>query len=55
MVSVGTYHDGNYLWSSFGEDGKLAVIDPNQNGCTLAIKLISRHKIGIQKVYCDRS
>ena len=37
MVSVGSYHDGNYLWSSFGEDGKLAVIDPNQNGCTLAV------------------
>ena len=34
---TGTYHDGNYLCSSFGEDGKLAVIDPNQNGCTLAV------------------
>lgn len=35
-------HDGTYLWSVFGEDGKLAVIDPARDGCTLAVIDIPR-------------
>jgi len=33
----GSYHDGTYLWSVFGEEGELAVIDPARGGCTLAV------------------
>ena len=33
----GSYHDGKYLYSVFGEDGQLAVIDPSGGGCTLAV------------------
>ena len=38
----GSYHDGTYLWSVFGEEGKLAVIDPARGGCTLAVIDIPR-------------
>ena len=30
-------HDGKYIWSVFGEDSKLAVIDPARGGCSLAV------------------
>ena len=30
-------HDGTYLWSVFGEDSKLAVVDPDRGGCSLAV------------------
>jgi len=31
-----SYHE-TYLWSVFGQEGKLAVIDPARGGCTLAV------------------
>ena len=34
-LSASSY-DGRYLWSFYGETGKIVVIDPERNDCTLA-------------------